>query len=84
MKKEFAIFDKPENVRKLLLIFFISLAVLLVIELFIHKHGHFPWEDAPFFFAVYGFISCVALIFIAKFIRMFVKRNEDYYDEKKP
>jgi hypothetical protein len=32
------------------------------------------------FFAVYGFISCVSLIFIAKALRLLVKRKEDYYD----
>jgi len=32
------------------------------------------------FFAVYGFVSCVALIFIAKILRKIVKRKENYYD----
>lgn len=80
MKKEFNIFDKPENVNRFLFFFYASLLVLLVLEFFIHKHADFPWEGMPGFFAVYGFISCVALIFIAKIIRLIVKREEDYYD----
>ena len=32
----------------------------------------FPWEEAPEFFAVYGFVSCVLLIFIAKVLRLFI------------
>ena len=80
MKKELKIFDKPENVKRFLAIFYISLMVLLIIDFFIHKHAQFPWEGAPDFFAVYGFVSCVLLIFIAKALRLFVKRDETYYD----
>ena len=80
MKRELKIFDKPENVKKLLIFFYISLAVLLIIDLFIHKHAEFPWEGAAEFFAAYGFVSCVLLIFIAKVLRIFIRKDEDYYD----
>jgi len=80
MKKELKVFDKQENVKRFLGIFYISLVILLIIDLFIHKHTEFPWENAPNFFAVYGFVSCVLLIFIAKILRLFIKKNEDYYD----
>ncbi|MBN1843328.1 MAG: hypothetical protein JW883_13740 [Deltaproteobacteria bacterium] len=80
MKKELKIFDKPENVKKFLGLFYASLVVLLIVDFFVHKHAEFPWEGATDFFAVYGFISCVALIFIAKVLRLFVKRDEEYYD----
>lgn len=80
MKKELKIFDKPENVKRFLSGFYVSLMVLLIIDFFIHKHAEFPWEGFPDFFAAYGFISCVLLIFIAKLLRIFIKRDEDYYD----
>lgn len=79
MKKEFKIFDKPENVKKFLGFFYASLVLLLIIDLFIHKHAEFQWEGASGFFAVYGFVSCVLLIFIARLLRIFIKRDEDYY-----
>lgn len=82
MKKELTIFDNPKNVKRFLWCFYGSLIALLVIDPFIHKHGYFPWEDAPEFFAAYGFVSCVLLIFIAKLLRLLVKRDEDYYDPK--
>jgi hypothetical protein len=81
MKKELKIFDKHKNVQRLLYVFYGSLLVLLIIDFFIHKHGEFPWENDPEFFAVYGFVSCVALIFIAKLLRKIVRRKENYYDE---
>jgi len=80
MKKELKIFDKPENLKRFLGFFYVSLVVLLIVDIFIHKHAEFPWEDAPEFFAVYGFVSCVGLIFIAKVLRIFIKRDEHYYD----
>ena len=67
--------------RKFLGTFFVFLGVLVVIDFFIPKHPHFPWEDDPNFFAVYGFTSCVALIFLAKVIRRIVGRDERYYDK---
>jgi hypothetical protein len=78
--KELTIFDKPENVEKVLWILFTSLGVLLVVDFFIHKHAHFSWEGAPEFHAVYGFVACVLLIFVAKILRKIVRRDEDYYD----
>jgi hypothetical protein len=80
MKRELKIFDKPENVKRFLGGFYISLVALLIIDFFIHKHAEFPWEEAPDFFAVYGFVSCVLLIFIAKLLRLFVRRDENYYE----
>lgn len=80
MKRELKIFDKPENVKRFLGFFYVSLVVLLIVDFFIHKHADFPWEGAPDFFVVYGFVSCVGLIFIAKVLRIFIKRDEHYYD----
>lgn len=80
MKRELKIFDNPKNVKRLLAIFYISLVVLLVADFFVHKHADFPWEGTTNFFAVYGYVSCVLLIFIAKLMRIFIKRDEKYYD----
>lgn len=80
MKEKKGWFDSPQNVKLFLRLFFASLAVLLVLDFFIHKHADFHWEEAPNFFAAYGFISCVMLVLAAKVLRFFIKRGEDYYD----
>ena len=80
MGKELKIFDRPENVKRLLRGFYIFLVLLLIVDFFIHKHGYFPVEGYPDFFAVYGFVACVLLIFIAKVLRLFLKREENYYE----
>jgi asparagine N-glycosylation enzyme membrane subunit Stt3 len=74
-------FDKPKNVKGLLKVFYVTLLLLLVIDPFIHKHPYFSWEEMPQFYAVFGFIACVCLVLVAKYIlRPIVKRKEDYYD----
>jgi hypothetical protein len=80
MGKVLRIFDRPENVKRLLRGFYIFLVLLLIVDFFISKHGYFPLEEYPGFFAVYGFVSCVLLIFIAKVMRLFLKREENYYE----
>ena len=80
MKKELTLFDNPRNVKRFLFIFYGCLALLLAIDPFIHKHSEFAWETVPEFYAAYGFVSCVLLIFVAKLLRILVKRDEDYYD----
>ncbi len=45
------------------------------------KHAVFEWENWPGFYAVFGFVACVALVLVAKYVlRPLVMRDEDYYD----
>ncbi len=74
-------FEDPKKANRLLKILYGYLAILLIAEFFIHKHSYFPWEDFPFFHAIYGFVVFVVLILIAKhLLRPLIKRREDYYD----
>lgn len=80
MKKELKIFDKPENVRRLQIGFFAALVLVLIAESFVDMHGEFHVEHFYGFYAVYGFIAYVTLIFVARFLRKILMRKEDYYD----
>ncbi len=52
--------------------------VVLLIE---GGHGHFSFEDWPAWGSVYGFVSCVAIIIVSKFIgKKWLMRREDHYD----
>ncbi|MDI6655144.1 MAG: hypothetical protein QME59_04585 [Candidatus Hydrothermarchaeota archaeon] len=73
-------FDKPENIRKLRILFYVSLASVVLVDFFIHKHIRFPWDKIPGLYALYGFISCVLIIFVSKAIGHWLKKREDYYD----
>ncbi|MDD9305175.1 MAG: hypothetical protein HUK40_23720 [Desulfobacter sp.] len=81
MKKELTIFDKPENVRRLLKGFFAALVLILIAEAFVDMHAEFSVAHFFGFYAVFGFISYVTLIFVAKFLRKLIMRKEDYYDD---
>ena len=81
MAKKLHMFDKPENITKVLRIFFSALVVLLGVDFFVHKHIYFAWEEWPEFYAIFGFVACVVLVLTAKYIlRPLVKRDEDYYE----
>jgi len=82
MKEELRMFDKPQNVKRLLIIFFALTGAVLAIDLVYHKHAIFPWEGYFGFYAVYGFVACVVLVLVAKYIlRPLVMRKETYYDD---
>lgn len=75
------IFDNPKNIQRVLYGLFGSLILLLALEPFVEKHPYFSWEERPAFYAIYGFVACVFLVLVAKYIlRPLVKREEDYYD----
>ena len=74
-------FDKPGNLKLFLRIFYGSLVVLLAVDFFIAKHPDFGFDGVPNFFAAYGFISCVMLVLVAKVLRIFLMKDEDYYDD---
>ncbi len=75
------IFDNPKNVNRLLTVFFSCVVLLFLLDFWVHKHSHFPWEDWFGFYAVFGFVACVILVILAKYVlRPLMMRKEDYYD----
>lgn len=83
MKRKLNILDNLWSRKTLLFVFYSSMAVLLLLDIFIHRHAYFSFEKGFAFFAVYGFLSCVAIVFIARVLRFFLKREEDYYHTDK-
>lgn len=79
--KKYYFFDKPENVNRLLNVFYAICVILVIADFIIHRHIGFSWENIPAFYALYGFVACVTLVVIAKKIRTIVIRKENYYDE---
>lgn len=74
-------FDKPANVKKMLRVFYVACGLLVAADFIVHRHIYHDWEKIPAFYAIYGFIGCVVLVVIAKEMRKFLMRGEDYYDE---
>ena len=42
---------------------------------------HFNIDNMIGFYPIYGFISCLGLIIIAKMFAMFFKKEDTYYDD---
>ncbi len=71
-----------KGLKKILIIFFIFLVILIIIDPFIHKHPYFGFDGYPSFYGAYGLVACVLLVLAAKYIlRPIVTRREDYYDD---
>lgn len=46
-----------------------------------HHPPHFPsYENMIGFQALFGFAAFVCVVFIGKFLRLIIRREEDYYD----
>lgn len=74
-------FDKPENIQKMLKVFYVVCGLLVLADFIAHRHIYHDWEKIPAFYAIYGFVGCVVLVLIAKEMRKVLMRGEDYYDE---
>ena len=84
-------FDKPRNVRLVLRMLVVACVVVFsldIVDLFLRwtgvgelRHAERSWEGLPGFYAIFGFVACVALVLAAKeLLRKAVMRDEDYYD----
>lgn len=54
-------------------------ALLVIADLIVVRHVYLPVEEMPAFYAIYGFAALVAVVLLAKTLRRFVGRDEDYY-----
>lgn len=74
-------FDKPDNIGKMLKVFYAICILLVLADFIVHRHIYHDWENIPAFYAVYGFVGCVVLVLIAKAMRKVLMKEEDYYDK---
>lgn len=81
-KKLEQILESPARMKKVRSIFYATLVLLVVADFFAHRaHPIFPWDFIPGFSAVYGFVSCVLIIIVSKFIgHRGLMVRENFYD----
>jgi len=61
---------------------FIGVLAGILVQLFLHPHVHFWWEEIPVFSAVYGFVGCVIIIVASKALgHHWLQKEEDYYEK---
>lgn len=73
--------DDPGNVTKLYRGLWIVGFALAALDFVVHRHDDFGFAETWGYYALYGFVACVALVLAAKEgLRRLVKRPEDYYE----
>ena len=56
------------------------LAVTVLLQLVVKVKGYFALDDWFAFGAVFGFLSCVVMVVVAKGLGYVLKRSESYYE----
>ncbi len=71
--------DDIKNVNRLVYWLYGVCALLFAADFMYKKKTYLAVENFPGFYALYGFFMCAALVICAKAMRIFLKRDEDYY-----
>ena len=70
---------RPETIRWIWRISIVILAMTVLLQLVIKVKGYFGVDGWLGFGAAYGFLSCLAMVLVAKGLGFVLKRNDDYY-----
>lgn len=58
-----------------------ALAALVLAGFLLEHHEPFTIAGLPGFYAWFGFLACVGLVFFSKALGAWLKRPDSYYDE---
>lgn len=64
----------------------VALGVVFIISLileftFLADYDSHWWNSVPAFYAIWGFLSCIVIIYVSKWLgKLFIFRKENYYD----
>jgi len=70
---------RPSSIRLLWRVLWAVLALTVMAQLLIKVKGYFGVDGWMGFGAAFGFLSCLAMVLVAKFLGIFLKRGDDYY-----
>lgn len=72
---------RSTTAKVLLIAFSILCASALALEAFLERHTDIEGEEIFAFYPLYGFVSIVVLVLLAKILRRIARREEDYYGD---
>ncbi len=70
---------RPASIRLLWRVFWAVLALTVAAQIVIKVKGYFGIDGWFAFGAIYGFLSCLAMVLFAKGLGYLLKRDESYY-----
>lgn len=70
---------RPKTIRLIWQVSIAVLTALVLLQLVIKVKGYFGVDGWLGFGAAYGFLSCVAMVLVAKGLGFILKRDENYY-----
>jgi hypothetical protein len=73
---------RPSSIRLLWRILWAVLALTVAAQAIIDIKGYFGVDAWYGFGAVFGFVSCLIMVVVAKGLGLFLKRDQDYYREQ--
>ena len=79
--KDDAWLARPSTIRLLWRVFALVLIFSVAVQAVFPVKGYFGVDGWFGFGAVYGFLSCLAMVLVAKGLGFLLKRNKDYYRE---
>jgi len=71
--------EKPKAVEYIVYGLYILCALLIALDFFYTKKVYFDTERYWGFYGLYGFFMCAGLVICSKMMRVFLKRDEDFY-----
>jgi hypothetical protein len=73
----------PDNAATLKKLGYLALVLVFVSDFLVHReHAMYIWDKIPGFGAFYGFVSCVVIILVSKFLGHHgIMQDEDYYND---
>lgn len=74
---------RPSTIRLLWRLFIAVLVGLVALQLVVKVKGYFGIDGWFGFGALYGFLSCAAMVVAAKLLGFVLKRPEDYYTKER-
>ena len=73
---------RPTTIKLLWRVFAAVLALTVLAQLVIGVKGYFGVDGWFAFGAAFGFLSCLAMVLVAKGLGFVLKRGEDYYESE--
>jgi len=70
---------RPETIRWIWRVSIAVLVITVLLQLVIKVKGYFGVDGWIGFGAAFGFLSCLAMVLVAKGLGFVLKRDEDYY-----